>query len=79
MIDNYLKENPNTIAYATDFGEVQKIFYNVANINEVISDIEATFVHEIQHALYNLKPMTPDSNWKKVFPYKESGLFNYYS
>ena len=71
--DNYLKENPNTIAYATDFGEVQKIFYNVANINEDISDIESTFVHEIQHALYNLKPMTPDSNWKKVFPYKVWG------
>ena len=30
-------------------------------------------VHEIQHALYDLKPMTPDTNWEKVFPYKVWG------
>jgi hypothetical protein len=34
-------------------------------------DMVATLVHEIQHALYDLKPMTPDVNWKKVFPYKD--------
>jgi hypothetical protein len=33
-------------------------------------ETEGTLVHEIQHALYDLKPMTPHENWKKVFPYK---------
>jgi len=48
-----------------------RIFYNVEKyLSNPPNEIEATFVHEIQHALYDLKPMTPDSNWKKVFPYK---------
>jgi len=47
-----------------------KIFYNIKYISESPNEIEATFVHEIQHALYDLKPMTPNVNWEKVFPYK---------
>lgn len=47
---------------------------NLIVVNSYILDdskgLEALFVHEFQHALYDLKPMTPHENWKKVFPYK---------
>jgi len=47
-----------------------RVVYNVIYKDETPKNIESTMVHEIQHAFYDLKPMTPDSNWKKVFPYK---------
>ena len=47
-----------------------RVVFNTTQQNEPSKDIESTMVHEIQHALYDLKPMTPHENWKKVFPYK---------
>lgn len=47
------------------------IVFNVNKLEELILDsIEGVAVHEIQHCLYDLKPMTPNINWKKVFPYE---------
>jgi hypothetical protein len=61
--------SPNAIAFLT--GEVgsNRIVYNSYFLKDE-KDMEATLVHEMQHALYDLKPMTPHENWKKVFPYK---------
>lgn len=60
----------NAIAYLTDYLGDSMVVFNSKYLSDTNKDIEATFVHEIQHALYDLKPMTPDSNWKQVFPYK---------
>jgi hypothetical protein len=60
----------NAIAYHTDYLGDSIVVFNSKYLSDTNKDIEATFVHEIQHALYDLKPMTPDSNWKQVFPYK---------
>ena len=68
----WYKENlgENTIAHLEGDVGTSRVVYNVIYKDETPKDIEATMVHEIQHAFYDLKPMTPDSNWKKVFPYK---------
>ena len=47
-----------------------RIVLNTDYKNIDSKELEGTLVHEIQHALYDLKPMTPSENWKKVFPYK---------
>jgi hypothetical protein len=60
----------DAIAYLTPYLGDSMVVFNSKYLNETNKYIEATLVHEIQHALYDLKPMTPDSNWKKVFPYK---------
>lgn len=66
------KENlgDNTIARLAGNVGTSRLIYNVIYKDKTSKEIEATMVHEIQHAFYDLKPMTPDSNWKKVFPYK---------
>jgi hypothetical protein len=75
--DKFMEDNPNTIAYATwnnvDRGGIAggigcKISYNSKYMGESTSEIESTFVHEIQHCLYDVKEMTPHTSWKKVFP-----------
>ena len=60
----------NAIAYLTDYLGDSMVVYNSKFLSDTKEDMEATFVHEIQHALYDLNPMTPNSNWKNVFPYK---------
>jgi hypothetical protein len=68
--DTYIS-SLNAIAYAQRYmSGYHEIVYNKNYIDDSISDIEATFVHELQHALYDVKPMTPAESWKKVFPYK---------
>ena len=71
----WYKENLKNDVIAHLAGNVgtSRVVYNVIYKDEPSKDIESTFVHEIQHALYDLKPMTPDTNWKKVFPYKVWG------
>ncbi len=75
--DAHYNSNPNTIAYVTwgniDGGGVItangcKLSYNRKYYEESQVDIESTMVHEIQHCLYEVKPMTPHTSWKKVFP-----------
>lgn len=69
--DNTDINSLNAIAYAQEYlFKHHEIVYNKKYVDSSISDIEATFVHEIQHALYTVKPMTPTESWKKVFPYK---------
>jgi hypothetical protein len=69
--DNTSINSINAIAYAQEYEDKNhEIVYNKKYVDESISDIEATFVHELQHALYDVKPMTPAESWKKVFPYK---------
>jgi len=69
--DNSYINSLNAIAYAQGYGSgYHEIVYNKIYIDDSISDIEATFVHELQHALYDVKPMTPAESWKKVLPYK---------
>jgi hypothetical protein len=63
-------EGKRTIAHLAGHMGTSRVVYNITYQNESLKDIEATMVHEIQHALYDLKPMTPHENWKKVFPYK---------
>ena len=60
----------NAGAFSTHTNEGNLIVVNSFNIGNDSKGIEAIFVHEFQHALYDLKPMTPHENWKKVFPYK---------
>ena len=69
----WYKENIGVTKFiAQNEGRVgaNRIVYNTDYQNDSPSNIEATIVHEIQHALYDLKPMTPHESWKKVFPYK---------
>jgi hypothetical protein len=62
-------EVPNASAFlAGPVGRSRVVVNSYYFVNN--EDMVATLVHEIQHALYDLKPMTPDVNWKKVFPYK---------
>jgi hypothetical protein len=62
-------EVPNAVAFlAGPVGRSRVVVNSYYFVNN--EDMVATLVHEIQHALYDLKPMTPDVNWKKVFPYK---------
>jgi hypothetical protein len=62
-------ESPNAVAFlAGPAGRSRVVVNSYYFVNN--EDMVATLVHEIQHALYDLKPMTPDVNWKKVFPYK---------
>lgn len=69
--DNTYINSLNFMAYAQEYEyKNHEIVYNKKYVDNSISDIEATFVHEIQHALYTVKPMTPTESWKKVFPYK---------
>lgn len=63
-------EGKDTFAHLAGNVGTSRVVYNTNYQNESSGDIEATMVHEIQHALYDLKPMTPHENWKKVFPYK---------
>jgi hypothetical protein len=75
--DQQYIDSPGTIAYAT-WGDVDgggvitsngcKISYNRKYSEESQTDMESTIVHEIQHCLYDVKPMTPHTSWKKVFP-----------
>ena len=75
--DHLYGDSPNTIAYAT-WGDVDKggvitangckISYNSKFAEDSLTDMESTMVHEIQHCLYDIKPMTPHTSWKKVFP-----------
>ena len=62
-------ESSGAIAFLT--GEVgsSRIVFNSYFLKDE-KEAEGTLVHEIQHALYDLKPMTPHENWKKVFPYE---------
>jgi hypothetical protein len=60
----------NAIAFLKGNVNSGMIVFNSYYLTSDIKDVEATMVHEIQHGLYNLKPMTPSMNWKKVFPYK---------
>jgi len=62
--------NYNAIAFLKGDANSGMIVFNSYYLTSDIKDIEATMVHEIQHGLYDLKPMTPSMNWKKVFPYK---------
>lgn len=66
--DNF--EGEVTLAHLAGHMGTSRIVYNTDYQNDSPSNIEATIVHEIQHALYDLKPMTPHESWKKVFPYK---------
>ena len=61
---------PNAIAFSLLTNEGNLIVVNNFYPVDDSKDLEATFVHELQHALYDLKPMTPNESWKKVFPYK---------
>ena len=63
---------PNAAAFSThsDDGDGHLIvvnnYFNLSNSKV----LEALFVHEFQHSLYDVKPMTPHESWKKVFPFK---------
>ena len=61
---------PNAIAFSKLTNEGNLIVVNSFHPVDDSKGVEATFVHEFQHALYDLKPMTPSESWKKVFPYK---------
>lgn len=63
-------DTPDTIAFSLLTNEGNLIVVNNFYTVDDSKDLEATFVHELQHALYDLKPMTPNESWKKVFPYK---------
>jgi hypothetical protein len=62
--------NYEAIAFLKGNTDSGMIVFNTYYLTSDIKYIEAVMVHELQHGLYNLKPMTPDTNWKKVFPYK---------
>jgi hypothetical protein len=57
----------NAMAYAEGGG---KMGYHKIVFNPIHIPAEDIVVHEIQHALYDIKPMTPKESWKKIFPYK---------
>jgi len=63
-------DSANAAAFSKHTNEGNLIVVNSYNINDDSKQLEALLVHEFQHALYDLKPMTPHENWKKVFPYK---------
>ena len=63
-------DTPDAIAFALLTNEGNLIVVNSFYAGDDSKELEATFVHELQHALYDLKPMTPNESWKKVFPYK---------
>jgi len=72
--------NPTVFAYATEGGVDDggvidsskqsgcKVVQNPKHKNLSEYELKATFIHEIQHCLYFMYPMTPDENWKKLFP-----------
>jgi hypothetical protein len=66
--------SPKALAFKSGPAENSRLVFNSHYMKDYDpKNIEATAVHEIQHSLYDLKPMTPDSNWEKIFPYKVWG------